>query len=1034
MEFVRRFIGNHVLANLTFGLILVLGVMAYIDMPRARDPDINFNWVNITTLLPGASSIEVEKRITDPIEDTISRTAKDLRFVSSTSRDGVSSILVRFNQLSDSEFDKRVADLRREVQNVYLDQLPDEAIDPNILELTSSSGFPTAIIALTSPSYDDAFRRYAARLKKELERLPGVDSANVDGVEGPELRIAFYPERLVGLGITPVDLTTTVREYFRDVSMGDLESDDGRWIVRLEGTSGSIETIEQFPVVGVNGVVPLGSIADIYRASAEPMIKARYQGRPAALIGVTKQEGVNILDILAKLNAFIDSENAANTTLGYQLVLIDDQTISTREAISLMQNNALIGLCFVVLVTYLFLGGRISLLTSIGIPFTLAGTFLVLSLLDMSVNNLVLLGIVIALGMLVDDAVVVVEAMYYRLQRGMPAGQAAIESLKEVFSPVLTSVMTTIAVFLPLMLLPGVMGEFMKVIPIVVCVGLAISLLEAFWMLPAHVMAVRVDFSRESAVQRKRRLVTRWVRHQYSLLLIKAMRRPWVSFFCVIASLLLAAVLLVSGTIKVDYFAADPIRLLYVNVELPKGSSLDQSLEAAEQLEAKVLQVITPEEARASIAYSGQQFTPTDMLFGDNLGQVFVSLYPKRNGMRTVGEITEAIKTSIGSQVAGAEVSVVLLEDGPPIGQPINVKVRGERFDDIQAVVDKFKAFMAANSIYSNINIDFKPGNPEMRLSLNGVAIQRAGIAPSVVTSSLQSYVDGTLVSQYQYLGEEVDVRLVARRNQGDVGTLLQQTIVGANGQPVALAELVDVEYGLGYQNIRHYDFQRAVTIAADVDADQSDTVTANNILSDYWQSIKQDHPGITLDYSGELDDIQESLGGMVKFFSIGLGLIYLILGTQFRSYIQPLLVLVSVPLAFTGVVFGLTLTNNPLSLMTLYGVVALSGISVNAAIVLISAANDRQAAGMSLLHATIYAARRRVIPILITSLTTIAGLFSLAAGFAGKSLVWGPVATAIVSGLIFSTVLILILVPLLYRGAAVLSQRRFIKDNRPAD
>ena len=1028
MDFVRRFIQNHVLANLTFGLILVLGVISFIEMPISRDPDINFNWINITTVLPGASSIEVEKRITDPIEDTISRTAKDLRFVSSTSRDSVSSILVRFNQLSTREFDKRVADLRREVQNVYTDQLPTEASDPTVTEITSSSGFPMAVIALTSESNDENFRRYSASLKKELERIKGVDSTRFDGIGSPELRIEFYPERLEGMGITPVDLANTVRGYFFDVSMGDIDSDDGRWIVRLEGTGGSLEDIENFPIVGAQGVVALGSLADIYRAEEEPMMKVSFEGKRAVMITVTKQEGVNILEILDELKQFIEHENLAVADNGYQLQLIDDQTVSTREAISLMQNNALIGLCFVVLVTFLFLGGRIAFLTSIGIPFTLAGTFLVLNLLGMSVNNLALLGIVIALGMLVDDAVVVVEAIYYRLQQGHDAVSAVMSALREVASPVLTSVMTTVAVFLPLMLLPGVMGEFMKIIPIVVCVALLISLLEAFWILPAHVMALKVDFTHESSFQKKRRTIIRKIRHRYCLILIKAMRWPWVTAAGVVSTLVLAIVLLQSGALKLNFFASDPFRVLYINADLPKGSSLNETLEVTKALEKKVLGVILPEELRASMAYSGQQFTDTELRFGDHLGQVFISINPASNGMRSVLEIVDALDSEIGDSLNGASVSVFLVKDGPPVGQPISVKVRGKDFDDIQAAADKMTEFIANNDIFSNMNVDFKQGNPEMRLALNGDAIKRAGIPPSVVTNSLQSYVDGNLINQYQYLGEEVDVRLLAKSTNGGVDSILRQTIADAQGNPIMLGELVDVDYGYGYQNIRHFKFQRAITVSSDIDTSKSDTVTANRILEDYWESISLDHPGITLDFSGELDDINESLDGMAALFAMGVGLIYLILGTQFKSYLQPVLVLVSVPLAFTGVVFGLVITANPLSLMTLYGVVALSGISVNAAIVLISAANDRRASGMSQLHSTIYAARRRVIPILITSFTTIAGLFSLAAGFAGKSLVWGPAATAIVSGLIFSTVLILILVPLLYRGAEVLRHRTWSK------
>ncbi len=1026
MVLLRRFLENHVLANLTFLLILVLGFLAYHDIPRARDPDINFNWISIVTVLPGASSIEVEKRITDPIEDAISRTVKDLRFVTSTSRDDISSILVRFNQLSKTEFRERIADLRREVQNVYTGQLPDEAIDPAIREITTSSGFPSAIIALTSSSIDDDFRRYSANLKKKLERLQGIDEVLLQGTEDPELHIAFYPKRLQGLGVNPVDLADTVRAYFSDVSIGDMETANGRWLVRLAGTSGSLEELESFPVVTAKGIVTLGSLADIYRTAAEPSILASFQGQQAIMLNVNRQEGANVLDLLDRLRVYIDEENQIQSSNGYKLHLVDDQTISTRDAIGMMQRNAAIGLTLVVVVVFVFLGGPIALLTGIGIPFTLAATFFILNSLEMSLNNSVLLGVVIALGMLVDDAVVVVETMYYKLQRGTSAIDASIEALQEVAGPVFTSVLTTVSVFLPLMLLPGILGEFLRVIPLVVCIALLISLLEAFWMLPAHVSALKLNFDKETRLQRTRRLFTQKLRHNYSLLLLQVLRHPWLSLSGVLLIAVLAIVLLASGFIKFNFFAADPYRLVYVNAELPSNSTLQESLAAANELEQIALKAIEPAELRASIAYSGQMFTQTEPLFGDNLSQVFISLNPVRENMRDTYALIEAVEQAVGTKLGKAKVSVITLEDGPPVGQPINVKVRGAEFTEIQAAVDRLTQYLESSDLFKNISVDFKPGSPELTLTLNGDAIQRSGISPGVVTTALQSHVDGILIGQYQNLGEEVDIRLVANSaSKHSLDGLLNETLATPGGQTVSLATLVNTQYGNGYQNVRHYNFLRAVTVSADIDESRTDTVAANNLIKGYWATIQADHPTIDLDFSGMLDDIEESLGGIKILFAMGIGLVYLILGTQFKSYLQPLMILVSVPLAFIGVIFGLILTNNPLSLATMYGIVALSGIAVNSAIVLISAANARLEAGMSPLHATIFAGRRRVVPILITSVTTIAGLFSLAAGIGGKSLMWGPVATAIVSGLLFSTVLVLIVIPLMYYASV---RRRHLK------
>jgi multidrug efflux pump subunit AcrB len=1017
MSLLDRFLNNHVLANLTFSLVLIIGCLSYLQMPRAKDPEINFNWVNITTFLPGASSTDIEKRITDPIEETIRRSIQDIRFISSTSRSGISNILIRFNQLDERTFDKRLTDLRREVQNTYTDELPDDAEDPFIFEVTTSNAFPSASVAITSAGDDENLRRQTRNIKKDLERVKGVDRINDLGLNDPELHIRFYPERLEGLGITPADLTDTVRSYFRDVSAGDVKTDDGQWIVRIEGTNTDPATLADYPVVTAEGIVPLGNLAELSRSTEEPSELVRFNGQPATLLAITKQSTTNVLELVDDIRTYIEDRNVYSDATGVKLFLVDDQTISTREALDLMQTNAMIGLTMVLLVTWAFLGTRISILTSIGIPFTLAGTFLILNTAGMTLNNMVLLGVVIALGMIVDDAVVVVESIYQRLQKGMNGLQAATEALTEVFAPVTTSVLTTMAAFLPLMLLPGILGEFMKVIPIVVTLALAISLLEAYWMLPAHVIASKLNLSKPSKQQQKREAATHWVRVKYTRLLLKALRYPVRSIIAVFIIFVLAIGIVASGKIRFNFFEADALRLFYVNIEMPRGTTLEETNEVLYKVEQVALKEINPDELRASLIYSGQQFTETEPLFADTVGQIMISLNPEKDGDRNVDEVADAVEASVKDIQGPTNISLLRMKEGPPTSRPINVKIRGDEFDEIKEAADALVNFLKEDARFNNITLDYRPGNPELVLRYDGEAIKRAGINPTIISRSISAYVDGEIVNDFQDQGEEVKLRVLAKQDHWyDIEELLRQTISLPNGRSVAIGELVIPEHGYGQHNIRHYNFRRTITLEADIDKEVIDTVAANGVIVEEWKNLQKEFPNIDLDFSGVLDDINESMGAIGILFLFGVGLMYIILGTQFRSYFQPFLILVTVPLACTGVVLGLLVTNNPISLYTLYGVVALSGISVNAAIVLISAANTRLHNGMSLLHATVYAARRRVIPILITSLTTIAGLFSLATGLAGTSLIWGPVATAIVWGLAFSTILTLFVIPMLYR------------------
>lgn len=1013
MKFIHSFLTNHVLANLTFVLVLVLGALAFNEMPRAKDPEINFNWINILTTLPGASASDIERRITDQLEDAIRTSVQDIKFVSSTSRDGISNILVRFNQMDERTFDKRVIDLRREIQNTYNSELPDEAEAPYIYEVTTSNAFPSASIVVSGLGDDENLRVQAHNIVKDIERIKGVFRADPIGLPEPELHVAFKPERLHGLGITPADLADTVRAYFKDISAGDLVTDSGQWIVRLEGTDSDPSVLSKLPIITANGVVELGNLANIYRTTEEANEIVRYKNNPAIFIGITKQANANVLKLVSRVNEYVEKRNEFSASTGAKLSVIDDQTISTRRALSIMQTNAMIGLGLVLLVTWIFLGTKISLLTSIGIPFTLAGTFLVLNTMDLSLNNTVLLGTVIALGMLVDDAVVVVEAIYQRIQQGIAPIDAAIPALKEVVSPVTTSVLTTMAAFLPLMLLPGILGEFLKMVPLVVTIALAVSLIEAYWMLPAHVMATKPE-KRISKTQEIRIWFTQTLRRKYVRTLLKVLRYRIISMVVVLLIFGIAVFAISTGQIKLNFFAADPIRLFYVNIEMPAGSSMQDTLDYLYKAEEITLKQIDPNELRDSVIYAGQQFTETEPLFGENVGQVLISLKPDG---RSVLDVADDVEAEVTQLKGPKNVSMTRLTDGPPTSKPINIKVRGDSFEEIQAAANALIKYLKTIDAVYSIDTDFREGNPELVLRYDGDAIKRAGLNPETLNRSLEAYVDGELITAFQDNGEEVKVRVIAEKNKHQgLDQLLRQTIALPDGNEIPLSELAHVETRNGMLNIRHYNFKRTITVQADINKEQIDTVTVNNMVQEHWNSISQQFPNNDLDFSGELDDIDESIGAIKILFALGIGIIYVILGTQFRSYFQPFMILATVPLAFTGVVFGLLATNNPLSLYTMYGIVALAGISVNAAIVLISAANSRLNNGMSVIHATVYAARRRVIPIVITSLTTVAGLFSLATGLAGHSLIWGPVATAIVWGLAFSTILTLFVIPLLYQ------------------
>jgi len=1031
MKLLEALIRNTPLTNIAFVVVLALGLLSYNSMPREQDPEINFNWVSITAVLPGASAEEVERLVTNPLEDAI-KGVPDIRFVTSTSRENVSSMLVRFRELSERNFDKRMNDLRREIQNKAKSELPADAKDPMVLEITTSNGFPTASILLLGQADDETLRLAGRRIKSDLERIKGVDQVFASGLRTPELLISANAQALAARGLLSTDVADAVRAWWKDTSGGTLKTKDGSWSVSIKGVQVDPSLLGALPVLSAQrpGVTArLADVARVERARSPASQYAASGGQPAISLAVTKKSATNTLQLVDQLKGFIRDQNRLLAQSGLRLVLSDDQTIPTRDAIGVMQTNALYGLLMVLAVCWVFLGGKVALLVSAGIPFSLMGTFAVLAAIGYTVNVSVLLGVVIALGMLVDDAVVVVEAIYYRMQRGQAAMQAALDAIAEVWAPVLASVSTTLAAFLPLMLLPGIVGKFMFVIPFVVTLALLISLLEAFWMMPSHVRSIGLTLADPAPAQRWRNALNRKLRLRYGQALTYALRRPRRLGLLALTVVVAAVALVATGVVRVQFFAFDPIRAFYVNVDMPPSASLEDTLQETQAVEAAVRQRLqgvgegVDVEARSVTSNAGLKFTETEPVYGDVYGQVFVSLNPRHTGSRSVQQLVDDLRPAIESLPGPARKSFTVLSGGPPTGRPVSIKVRGDDYPQIQAAADALKSIVRQVPGAADVQDDNVPGRGQLSLQLDPDAMRNAGLSAVQVARAVRLAVDGEIVAFTRDQGDKIEVRV--RGDQlvrTDPAALLNEPLALANGQITRLGALLRYEVNPGRGFIKHYNLRRTVTVEANLDKNITDTAVANVSIRAAWDKVRDKYVGVDLDFSGEMQDIQESLDAMKALFLLGAGLIFLILSAQFVSYWQPLMILVTVPLAFSGVAFGLALTQNPLSLYTLYGVIALTGIAVNSAIVLIDAANERMRRGMRTIHAIVWAARRRVVPIVITTSTTIGGLFSLAFGIGGQSLLWGPVASSIVWGLLISTVLTLFVVPLLYltfmRGA----------------
>jgi len=461
---------------------------------------------------------------------------------------------------------------------------------------------------------------------------------------------------------------------------------------------------------------------------------------------------------------------------------------------------------------------------------------------------------------------------------------------------------------------------------------------------------------------------------------------------------------------------------------MPTGTPSERTLEKLEEIERRITPLFKPGELRASAIESDAISKEGKYLYGHQYGDIWFNM--TTNTSRDAATLIPLVKPLLKS-ISGT-MGVWVEGDGFNLaGKAINLKLSGAGGSELDAAVTQLKAILDSIPSVHDIKLDTIAGLPELKLRLDGDAIQRAGLNPETVIRTLQLLADGESVASFIDQNEPVGVRVRADDgNLRDIAALLEYPVTRADGSSVPLSQLVFAEQRVGPASINHTDFQRVLTLQADIDKANIDTLAVNKLIEERWQQVSDSYPNIKVDFTGEAEVINEGLSQLGQQFILGIGLIFLIVGAQFRSYALPCLVLLKVPMAFSGVVLGLLISREPISLYTLYGAVALAGIAVNSAILIFSAAHDRLAAGMGVVHATVFAARRRMLPILITSLTTLVGLLPLALGGDASSTQWRPVATAIVWGVCFSTLLTLFILPLIYRLAMGCVRRK--KETNP--
>ncbi len=1025
MFLIRFSINNPLLTNMLLVIIFIMGVLSWSAMPQEMFPNIQLDKVRISTSFEGAAPEEVERQVTLPIEEEFDGVA-DIDVVTSTSQEGVSNILIKLKP--GSNVDDFLNDARERVNRIT--DLPELADDPEVVRLEAR--FPVISVALYGEIARGELYAQADHIKRRLLQLPGVAGVGVAGDRDWELWVIVNPERLAARNIALATVIKSVRDNLDDTPGGSIRSIEGDILLRGKGVQPEPEKIAGIALrTNKNGgQLLLKDIADVQLRHEEAKTLGRFNGKPSVNLTVTKTAEASTIVVSDKVKQLVEQLRTELPT-SLELGLFSDLSIYVRTRLNTVKSSGLVGLVLVLLSLYLFLNFRVAAITAMGIPVSFLFAIAMIYYFDYTINMVSLFAFLIALGMIVDDAIIVTENVYRHMEEGMPHYQAAKVGASEVFWPVIASTTTTIAAFLPMYAIGGTLGAFIAVIPAVVSFALLGSLLEAFGVLPSHAAEMlRVEKSNHS----------RWV--NWSALLKKYLSLlRWSIIHRYLVSTITLCVLLIAIVFSVtrvpfQLFGHVNIGQFFVNIEAPSTYSLDDSKRLAVQAELAVKDVIKDDELKTMLTNVGVSIIDFNRFrFGSHYIQLVVDLEKQApqgfierwvtplvnlkfshegSRERSADEIINVVRQRLAS-VSGIQRLSILRPQGGPAGSDIEVGVRGADIkilhDESIAIRDYLRGIPGIN----DVSQDLESGKLEYHYSLNDRGRQ-LGLTQKDLADAVRSGFLGLEVTYVTWQEKRIPVRVIYPESWRHTSSQLEKLrITLAQGGSVYLGEVANIDVGRGLNVVNRRDGRRLATVTAEVDSDILTPLEASDLIRDKFADLEKRRPGYSLVFLGEKKEASDSISDMKRAGIIALAIIYFILVALFRSLLDPLVVMFAIPFGIIGVIVGHVMFGYNLQFLSLVGFLALSGIVVNDSLILIDFAKKVRKQGWDRFDAVVEAGRVRVRPILLTTITTFLGISPLIFFASGQTAFLSPMAVSLGFGLVFATVLILVVLPCFY-------------------
>ncbi len=1016
---VEFFVRHGVFGDLLTVVVIGLGIAAAFQIRREVFPNVEFDIVTITTHFPGAAPEEVEKLITSPLEQDL-KEVDGIKRLHSFSIEGMSEIVI-FLDPDQTTGDEGKADVQ-DIADRFT-ELPEGAEEPLVKKIESKHN-PIIEVGLAGAIPPIELRTIAKSLEEEIERLPGVAKVRSRGLRDVEIRVEADQSLLSRYRLSLDDLIAALRRQNLSVPGGTIEVSGTNPVERIIRTSGDFADLEAVrkTVIRANDLGQAVLVADVARVSYDlerPSILARVKGKAALTLTVLKKEKADAIDLVNALRKRM-GELGPRLDSRLEVNFVNDFSQWVRRRLSILTSNLLIGLGMVLLMLPLMIPFRFSILIALGEPFAFLGTILILFEWGQSINMISMLGLIIVSGILIDDSIVVTENAVRLVEEGMDPKEAAIEGTMQIAAPVAASVASTAIAFLPMAFMSGIFGKFVMQIPIAVITALAVSLFETYFILPGHIahwIRPRKPGQADSGARRSRlgRVVDRtraiWDRRVVPVYLrwLAASLRNRYAVLGGLVVLLGASIGLATTVMRFVLFPPEGIEIFRVLVQAPIGTNVERMAELIRPIEERVAALSGNELDTYTATLGIQQQDMNDPLTrrGSNYAQVAVYLTPENRRARTAKEIIDALRAEVGTPPGLEKVVFVRARPGPPQGKPVSLGIRGKEYPKILEAAAEVERLLKEMPGVSDIANSYTLGKEELRIQVDSREAAAAGVSVASVGTTVRAAFEGVVATSIRTLNEEIDVRVSLNRSERSRPRTLEEILIpNAAGSLVPLSRVARWTKAQGLAVFEHEANQRQVQVSGEIDTKVSTANVVNGRLRRQLPALRDKFPEVDFAFGGEDEDTRESMRSLGRAFIFAVCGIFLTLVLTFRSLVQPLLILLTIPLGVIAVVWAFFLHGMPISFMGMLGIIALSGVIVNNAIVLVDFVNQRRAEGSEGHRSILEAAEQRIRPIFLTTVTTVIGILPTAYGIGGLDKFVVPIAMALGWGLMFGSIL----------------------------